>query len=60
MLRAIMIVLVILVVVAFAVVLMGKQMNKTPSGQPTLISITGWLFSKSLEVAKGVMHLVGL
>lgn len=60
MLRAIITVLVILVIGAVAIMLIRQIINKNPSGQPTLISITGWLFSKSLEVAKGVMHLVGL
>jgi len=60
MLRAIIVVLVILVIVAVAVILIGQKINKNPPGQPTLFSVAGWLFSKSLEVAKGVMHLVGL
>jgi hypothetical protein len=62
MLHAILIILVILVVVAVIVVAaVAFMLKKFPPGeQPPLIGVTGWLLSKMMGFAKGVMHLIGL
>jgi hypothetical protein len=56
MLLAIIIVIVILVVVVVAV----RAMRKNTPGEPPVFGIIGWITSKMLGFAKGVLHLLGL
>jgi hypothetical protein len=59
MLLAIIIVIVILVVVVVAVVAVRAMMKNAP-GEPPVFGIIGWITSKMMGFAKGVLHLLGL